>query len=205
MFGHIDPLFLSNDSHLLTPSNGSVIQWTNLQQNFINFSLKISFFNGIFWKFLSKICPICFLHGKFIIFFHFSVVDSHFMVFSLNDLLFWRKKSFKKKTHSFKLLSDHSYLFQIWVPLQELLRLLANGPLQLKSTLSMPKIYHQMWLNCFSAYDLSTLSDVKERHRLFEKSTGILPGTADSMSKYVTASRSRVGKGDGSPISPPLL
>ena len=41
--------------------------------------------------------------------------------------------------------------------------------------------------------------------RLFQKSRGILPSTIDNMSKYVTASRTRVGKGDFSPISPQLL
>ena len=47
------------------------------------------------------------------------------------------------------------------------------------------------------------LSDIKERHGLFEKSMGILPGTIDRMSKYVTASWT--GVGNCSPISPPLL
>ena len=48
-----------------------------------------------------------------------------------------------------------------------------------------------------------TLSDVKERHGLsygFEKSRGILPGTIDRMSKYVTASGPEWGKGDCGPF-----
>ena len=50
------------------------------------------------------------------------------------------------------------------------------------------------------------LSDVKECHKLFEKRRGMLPVTINRMSKYVTASRTRVGKGDWSPIkSPPVI
>ena len=36
-------------------------------------------------------------------------------------------------------------------------------------------------------------------------SRGILPGTADRMSKYVTASRTGVGKGDCSPNKSPAV
>ena len=50
-----------------------------------------------------------------------------------------------------------------------------------------------------------TLSCVKECHGIFKKSRRIFPGTVDRMSKYVTASKTRVGKGDCSPIKPPTV